>query len=137
MSRIVVDTSALASIFLAETGSELLERRLGEADKVVVPVSCLVEAALLQRIAGGFFSWIENLIDDEQFELGEITTPIARLAANAAQIYGEGTGHPARLNFGDCLSFAVATHGGLPLLYAGNDFSKTPLRSAIEVDERN
>ncbi len=41
--------------------------------------------------------------------------------------YGKGTGHPARLNFGDCFSYALAKRAGLPLLYKGEDFSKTDM----------
>ena len=41
--------------------------------------------------------------------------------------YGKGTGHPARLNFGDCFSYAMAKRAGVPLLYKGDDFSKTDL----------
>jgi ribonuclease VapC len=41
--------------------------------------------------------------------------------------YGKGTGHPARLNLGDCVSYAMAKKAGVPLLYKGNDFAQTDL----------
>src|SRR5262245_24863858 len=116
MSQIVVDTSALAAIFKAERNSGQLSHALSEASFVVVPASCLVEAALLWRIGRGFFDWVQERLEDERFELGEISPPIAELAAQAARTYGRGSGHAAGLNFGDCLSYAVAKFRDLPLL---------------------
>jgi ribonuclease VapC len=131
MSHIVVDTSSLVAIFKAEQDWEQLSQALSEATFVVVPASCLVEAALLRQVGRGFFDWVQERLEDERFELGEISAPIAELAAQAARTYGKGSGHAAGLNFGDCLSYAVAKYRDLPLLYAGNDFSKTPIRAAL------
>jgi len=50
-------------------------------------------------------------------------------AAEAFLRYGKGR-HPAALNFGDCMSYAVAALSGLPLLYTGNDFAQTDIRAA-------
>ncbi|MGA0597168.1 PIN domain-containing protein [Enterovirga sp. CN4-39] len=54
---------------------------------------------------------------------------------DAAQVafrrYGRGRGHPAKLNFGDCMSYAVAKVHGIPLLYKGEDFSQTDIVSAL------
>jgi ribonuclease VapC len=54
-----------------------------------------------------------------------------RVAGDAVERYGKGRGHPARLNFGDCLSYAVAKASGLPLLFKGGDFSLTDIRPAL------
>lgn len=130
MSELVVDTSALVAIFKAERDFEQLSRILSEAKLVVVPATCLVEAALLRQVGKGFFDWVLEVLDDDRFELGDISGPVAELAAQAARNYGKGSGHPAQLNFGDCISYAVAKYRDLPLLYAGGDFSRTPLRAA-------
>jgi len=53
------------------------------------------------------------------------------MAADAAVRYGRGSGHKARLNFGDCLSYAIAKHLNVPLLYKGDDFSHTDIESAL------
>lgn len=50
----------------------------------------------------------------------------AKLARKAWQQYGKGR-HAARLNFGDCCSYAVAKSLQIPLLFQGNDFSQTDL----------
>ena len=44
--------------------------------------------------------------------------------------FGKGR-HPAALNFGDCVSYALARSRGLPLLYKGDDFAKTDVISAL------
>jgi ribonuclease VapC len=45
--------------------------------------------------------------------------------------FGRGSGHPARLNFGDCFAYALAKSSGEPLLCKGNDFVHTDVRSAV------
>lgn len=130
MSEIVVDTSALVAIFKGEDGSDALAQALSEASFVVLPVTCLVEAALLKQVGRGFFAWVEDALKEDRFELGAISASVAELAAKAAQAYGKGSSHPAQLNFGDCFSYAVAEFRDLPLLYAGRDFSKTPIAPA-------
>ena len=54
----------------------------------------------------------------------------ARLAADAFERYGRGTGHPAHLNFGDCLAYAAAAAHPAPLLFKGEDFALTDLSRA-------
>ena len=54
----------------------------------------------------------------------------ATIAGDAYRDYGKGSGHPARLNLGDCYAYALASQTGEPLLYKGDDFSHTDLRSA-------
>ena len=49
------------------------------------------------------------------------------VAVDAFNRYGKGRGHPAQLNFGDCLSYAVARSRNLPLLFKGDDFARTDL----------
>jgi ribonuclease VapC len=54
----------------------------------------------------------------------------AQLARIAWRKYGKGR-HPAKLNFGDCCSYAAAQQSNLPLLFKGNDFSQTDIQSAL------
>jgi len=131
MLSIVVDTSALVAIFKAEDDAAALAEAMSQASLVVLPASCLVEAALLRQVGRGFFAWIEDTMQDPRFEIGEISAPVADIAAKAARSYGKGSGHPAQLNFGDCLSYAVAEFRDLPLLFTGTDFAETPIEPAI------
>lgn len=74
--------------------------------------------------------------DVEQFfsAIGAIEIPIDigthRLALDAARNFGRATGHPAKLNFGDCFAYATATALDVPLLFVGNDFTKTDITPA-------
>jgi ribonuclease VapC len=54
-----------------------------------------------------------------------------RLAQSAFERYGNGKNHPARLNFGDCLAYAVAKFHDAPLLFKGDDFRHTDARTAL------
>jgi len=55
----------------------------------------------------------------------------ARIAREAYRDFGKGSGHAARLNFGDCFAYALAKAAGEPLLYKGTDFSHTDIASAL------
>ena len=55
----------------------------------------------------------------------------ARIAREAYRDFGKGSGHPARLNFGDCFAYALAKATGEPLLYKGDDFSHTDAGNAL------
>jgi ribonuclease VapC len=59
-----------------------------------------------------------------------VTERHARLAREAYRDYGRGSGHAAKLNFGDCFSYALAKEADEPLLYKGNDFSHTDVEGA-------
>lgn len=59
-----------------------------------------------------------------------MTESQALIAAAAYRRFGKGN-HPARLNYGDCFSYALAKSYDLPLLYKGNDFSQTDIRSVL------
>lgn len=76
-------------------------------------------------------SWLDEFIVDEQVTIAAITPEVARLAADAFQRFGKGTGHKAQLNFGDCLSYAVAKSLDAPLLFKGEDFRHTDVKSAL------
>ncbi|HZA03095.1 MAG TPA: type II toxin-antitoxin system VapC family toxin, partial [Propionibacteriaceae bacterium] len=56
----------------------------------------------------------------------------ARIARMAYRDFGRGSGHPARLNFGDCFAYALAIDSNQPLFYKGDDFRHTDVRSALE-----
>jgi ribonuclease VapC len=61
----------------------------------------------------------------------ELTPRMILAALKAYERYGKGRGHPARLNMGDCLSYAAARVLGVPLLYKGEDFARTDIPSAL------
>jgi ribonuclease VapC len=68
---------------------------------------------------------------DSRRDRRHMTEHQARLARLAYTDFGKGSGHPAGLNFGDCLSYALATDLREPLLWKGNDFGHTGIQSAL------
>ncbi len=126
-----MDTSALVGIYLPETDAAALQRVLATADRVLLPASCIVEFAMLHRLAGNRRRWLSTLVEQLSIQLVAIGPEVADIAASAAERYGRGSGHRSRLNFGDCLSYAVAKHLQAPLLYKGGDFHHTDIESAL------
>ncbi len=127
----VVDTSALVAALLKEPGHEHLFNKAGLADVVIVGAPIAFETAMVfssrsrqdgrVRLAGLLRSINAEIVpfNEEHYES----------AVSAFLRYGNGL-HPAGLNFGDCMSYAFARVSGLPLLYTGDDFSKTDIESA-------
>lgn len=76
------------------------------------------------------------LLRDLRITIEPVTASQALIARQAYRDFGRGSGHPARLNFGDCLSYALATERREPLLYKGDDFVHTDIASAAEVLQR-
>jgi ribonuclease VapC len=74
---------------------------------------------------------LDDLVDALGIIIEPVTEHQARIAREAYRDYGKGSGHPARLNFGDCFAYALARDRGEPLLYKGSDFAHTDIRSAL------
>ncbi len=73
---------------------------------------------------------VNMLIKQYGIEIIDWTDDMANLAIEAFLKFGKGR-HPASLNFGDCVTYALAKSLDVPLLYKGNDFTKTDIRSAL------
>lgn len=127
---IVIETSALTAIYRRETDFNRYQKLIAQAETLVLPPSVYVEFSALRRY-GEPRRWLDQTIEQYGITFGEIGSAVARLAADASERYGRGSGHPARLNFGDCLSYAVAKHLDAPLLYKGGDFIHTDIESAL------
>lgn len=72
---------------------------------------------------------LDALLATYEIELIPVDAEQAEAARVAWRRYGKGN-HPARLNFGDCFSYALAKTTGEPLLFKGNDFSQTDIEPA-------
>lgn len=73
----------------------------------------------------------DALLLEAKVELVALDETQARIAREAYRDFGKGSGHPARLNFGDCFAYALAKTTGESLLYKGTDFSQTDVTSAL------
>jgi ribonuclease VapC len=127
----VLDTSALVSIQIEEPGFQTLFRKIEEAPRVVMGAPSLFEAAMVLSARMGTdarFS-LSRALRRLQVEIVPFTEEHYDAAVSAFLRYGKGR-HPAGLNFGDCMSYALARVSGVPLLYTGTDFSKTDIQAA-------
>lgn len=124
----VLDSSAIVAIILAEPDCDRLLEQTSQASVLAVGAPTLVEAALVlsSRLKRDARPLLHNFLRQGEVEVVPFTEDHYEVALDAFQRYGKGR-HPAALNFGDCLSYAVARVSGLPLLFTGTDFSKTDL----------
>jgi ribonuclease VapC len=127
----VLDSSAIVAMIHGEPGCEELVRRMDRADIVAVGTPTLVEAGLVLtwRLGHDARAAIGDFLRDAEVDIIPFTEEHYQLAVDAFQRYGKGR-HPAALNFGDCLTYAVARVAGMPLLFTGDDFSKTDIPRA-------
>jgi ribonuclease VapC len=129
---IVIDTSALVAVALAEPERERFVQAILQTDTVLVSTVSVVEARMVVHARRGHAA-VALLDDVLRLPMFEIVPPGAAemdAAYAAFVIYGRGSGHAARLNFGDVFSYALAKVRGVPLLFKGNDFSETDVATA-------
>ncbi len=127
----IVDTSAVIAIMQQEPATDRLIGLMAEAPALGIGAPSLAETALvlgsrLQRDAQDLVSRFIQEFDIEPIPFGPLHW---KVASAAAAKFGKGR-HPAKLNFGDCMSYAVARIADKPLLYTGEDFAKTDIESA-------
>jgi ribonuclease VapC len=128
---VILDSSALVAILLAEPDHPHLVRKLEDADELGIGTPTLLETAMV--LCGRTGQDQRDRLEAFLRRCGAVEIPFTpahwREAHAAFWRYGKGR-HPAGLNFGDCCSYAVARIAGRPLLCKGEDFPKTDLRLA-------
>jgi ribonuclease VapC len=127
---IVIDASAFVAIVEEEDGFERLVRTLVAFDaRRISPVSFVEVALILARRHKSPIELADRYLRQAAIELHPIDSDQANWARRAHLTYGKGR-HPARLNLGDCFSYAAAKALDAPLLYVGGDFARTDVRTA-------
>jgi ribonuclease VapC len=126
---IVVDTSALMAIILGETEADACIEILVSEAEVLISAGTMAEAMIVAS-RRNVAAEMTSLVDDLGFDVVTVTPASARRIAQAYERWGKGV-HPAGLNFGDCFAYAVASEHSCPLLFVGDDFSKTDLQRAL------
>jgi ribonuclease VapC len=125
---IVVDTSALMAVALDEPAAEACSEVLALADEIVVSAGTLAETLIVagRRNVGPA---MERLIRGLGCQVVPVTEHDAFKVAEAYSQWGKGV-HPAGLNYGDCFAYALARQRACPLLFVGDDFTKTDITRA-------
>lgn len=128
---IVVDSSAVAAVLFGEPEAQAVAELLGAGEVVMgAPTRLEIGMVIEARSGSDGVRNLEALLRAASIEVVPFTPDHATAALEAFRRYGKGR-HPAGLNVGDCLSYAVARSMGAPLLFVGGDFSSTDIDSAL------
>jgi ribonuclease VapC len=129
----VIDTSALLAILLGEGEAERMLDAIAADHIRLIGSPTLVEASavMLARKRESGRVALDALIGELDIEIVPLSVDAARLAADAYAAYGRGIGEPGVLNYGDCFSYAVAVELRQPLLFKGNDFTRTDVAAVL------
>jgi ribonuclease VapC len=125
---IVVDTSIVVAIIKDEPEAAAFVDILDESQMTIMSVVSYVEAHMVtnDRRLRTEATDVDNVLDAAGIEIVDVTRDQAGLAVSAFLAYGKGRNR-ARLNLADCFSYALAKSRGAPLLFKGDDFSKTDI----------
>jgi ribonuclease VapC len=125
---IALDTSALIEVLAQQASTEACAEVLSRG-VFVMSAATLTEALIVAR-RKRVSEELDALLAALELTIVEVDVEFAELAANAYGRWGKGF-HAAGLNYGDCFSYALAELYGCPLLYVGDDFARTDVRSAL------
>ncbi|MDR1188247.1 MAG: type II toxin-antitoxin system VapC family toxin [Bifidobacteriaceae bacterium] len=129
---VVADTSALAAVVLGEDDAEAFAEVLAShAGDVHIGAPTLLGAGIVLQARQGeaAIADLRLLLDYVHARIEPFDREQAALALAAWRRFGKGR-HPAALNYGDCMSYALSKRLGLPLLYKGSDFAQTDVAAA-------
>jgi ribonuclease VapC len=131
---VIIDSSALVAIITSEPEARSFMRAIKAAPLRHVSATTYVETAVVidGRKDPLAASALDRLLAIMRIEVVPFTAQQARLAREAYQRFGRGSGHPARLNMGDCFAYALARDLGEPLLFKGSGFALTDIELLVE-----
>ena len=129
----ILDTSAVIAILRDEPDAAAFAEAIEQATHRRISAVNYVEAAAVidgsrDPIASRRF---DELLREADVTIEAVSENQARIARAAYRDFGRGSGHPAKLNFGDCFAYALAKARREPLLFTGDDFAHTDVRRAL------
>lgn len=129
----IVDSSALIAILKLEPEAAAISAAMEVADVLRVSAGTYIEASIvMDRNRNPILSArLDEIFTLAKVVIEPVTLEQARIARQAYRDYGKRSGHPASLNFGDCFSYALARDKREPMLFKGDDFIHTDIRSAL------
>jgi ribonuclease VapC len=136
---VIIDTSVLVAIVKREPGYRAYLDAVAAPNPRLFSAASYVEASIIidQSPDPVVRGALDELLRELEIEIVAVTVEQARIAREAYRNYGRGSGHPARLNFGDCFAYALARERNEPLLYKGGDFGQTDIPLVGRRDERH
>jgi ribonuclease VapC len=129
-----IDASALTGIMTNEADADVLRQKLQTGRRrhvsgIVIYETVLALLRIKAKSRAEALHEVNAFVELNAIKYIDISHDLSELALEAFERFGKGN-HPARLNMGDCYSYACAKHLKLPLLFKGNDFSKTDILRA-------
>ena len=124
----VIDSSAIIAVLLNEANAAQIAEAIDSSSQRLLSAASLLEASIVIESRKGEAAGreLDLLIYRAAIEVVAVDQDQAEIARIAWRRYGKGR-HPAGLNYGDCFSYALARSRGLPLLFQGEDFSRTDI----------
>jgi len=128
----VVDTSAVIAFLRNEPEAGRIEELLAQTDVLLISAVNVLECrtVLERRFGAAAVAEFERFLAETDAGVEAFDAEQSALAFEAYRRFGKGSGHPAQLNLGDCAAYALAKTHGLPLLFKGEDFSRTDVLAA-------
>ena len=128
----ILDTSALLAILYVEEDAERFAEALAASEQRLMSAANYLEAGIVVDSQRGAAAGrqLDALMSRASIGVEAVTREQADIARQAYLDFGKGN-HPAGLTFGDCFAYALAKAKGLPLLFKGDDFSKTDVTSVL------
>jgi ribonuclease VapC len=129
---VIVDSSALVAILREEPERIPFLRLIADAEDPKLSAASYLETAIVidANKDPAVSRRLDDVLKDLQLIIEPVTEKQARIAREAYRDFGRGSGHPARLNYGDCFAYALAKDKGEALLFKGTDFDKTDVELA-------
>jgi ribonuclease VapC len=129
---IALDTSAIVAIACSEPEEEAFNRLISTKEAVVGTPTLLETRMVLESKLPEFADqFMQSFLDTRFIHPVAFSLRMHFEAMEAFRRFGKGRRGPAGLNFGDCMSYAVAKFHDAPLLYKGDDFARTEIPSAL------
>jgi ribonuclease VapC len=127
----VLDTSALVAMLLGEPERDRFITALADAEDSLISAATLLEASIVaqSKLGDGGVEDLDQLLSAAGVRCVAVDLAQVHAAREGFARFGKGRSDAA-LNYGDCFSYALATVTGRPLLFKGEDFSKTDVRAA-------
>ena len=130
----IVDTSAAVAILKGEPEAEWLREQMEQAGALRMSAGSVLELAIVvgRRDPG----LVDLFLEELGIQVLAVDAAHLTWARRAFERFGRGSGSAARLNYGDCLTYAASKVTGEPLLFTGDDFGHTDLDSRPRFDTR-
>ncbi len=129
----IVNTSAIVAMLQLEPEATAMLRILSKDRDAIMSAANYLECGIVIDSAkdSKASANLDALIRDLGIGIEPVTAEQARIARQAYRDFGKGSGHPAKLNLGDCFAYALAMERGEALLYKGDDFGHAGLVKVV------